>query len=395
MKKMNYLLLSSALAFGISCQKDNIKPQTPTNSVETLKLEGDFKIKRASIGVKPLIGLASGFLENKARTASSQQELNYLITIGLLQKGYEKFQEDQINNDITLVIPIDVAGQYILGWLNGSIAFDFGSFASILPSRLLTNLPSFLETSLTINADNQISSLSINENDFYDLFSTLFLFTNEKVVNYLGELALSMPSIRTKEQLDVYLHANKGGDLLMQALSLAVASLQSDKFIAVLSPWEESLKNLSINFQNNTLTIAQNQQEIAKFNATEQENGNLLVEIPIGEKTISCIFKVSKYSNYLVINSISLVGMFDGLQDLSQADFITKQPYEEKYQAWLNKSEQNYSWILYLAMSRYYKSFTVEKLAPPLLIAGFDIISMINNLDLSKDFLVLTLTPTP
>ena len=89
MKKMNYLLLSSALAFGISCQKDNIKPQTPTNSVETLKLEGDFKIKRASIGVKPLIGLASGFLENKARTASSQQELNYLITLGLLQKGYE------------------------------------------------------------------------------------------------------------------------------------------------------------------------------------------------------------------------------------------------------------------------------------------------------------------
>jgi hypothetical protein len=409
-KGLNYLLLSSALAFGVSCQKDNIKPQTPTNSLETLKLEGNFKIKRASIGVKPLMNWALGYfglLENpsvRVQKMSNPDKIQILLLMEALKRACLKIDPYQISNkDSYIYLYQNMHNDNEFSSDQGVGALVLGQYLVNIFSEITQITNTYTQGLIGISEQNDIILKNIDLKGDLEL---IIAMTSADLFLALKAIILAMPSIATyQEYVAIQSNPAQLDNFMYSLLSQAISALNSDEFLAFLNPFEKFLNDISINRQNDNLLITYAQKDFLTAKILQETDKNL--EISFAYQTnmeVRFAFDVLKNTNSIQLN----LSESKGFSDFFLTTLRTKQENQMPMQDFTQQTildirakEQYFILLFPLVYDKSFKSFLTFLLG-----AFADIVSlpewvhanMIDDVIVKippKDFLVLTLTPTP
>jgi hypothetical protein len=409
-KGLNYLLLSSALSFGVSCQKDNIKPQTPTNSLETLKLEGNFKIKRASIGVKPLMNWALGYfglLENpsvRVQKMSNPDKIQILLLMEALKRACLKIDPYQISNkDSYIYLYQNMHNDNEFSSDQGVGALVLGQYLVNIFSEITQITNTYTQGLIGISEQNDITLKNIDLKGDLEL---IIAMTSADLFLALKAIILAMPSIATyQEYVAIQSNPAQLDNFMYSLLSQAISALNSDEFLAFLNPFEKFLNDISINRQNDNLLITYAQKDFLTAKILQETDKNL--EISFAYQTnmeVRFAFDVLKNTNSIQLN----LSESKGFSDFFLTTLRTKQENQMPMQDFTQQTildirakEQYFILLFPLVYDKSFKSFLTFLLG-----AFADIVSlpewvhanMIDDVIVKippKDFLVLTLTPTP
>jgi hypothetical protein len=408
MKKMNYLLLSSALAFGVSCQKEKL--QTPTNSVETLKLEGDFKIKRASIGVKPLMNWALGYfglLEKpsvRVQRMSNTDKVNVLLLIEELKRVCLEIDPYQLNNKAS----------YTYLYENMHKDTEFASeegISTIVLGQYLVNVFSeitqisnvFTQGLISINAQNEIILNNINLKSDLEL---IIAMTSVDFFLALKAVVFAMPSIATQQEY-VAMQSNPAqlDNFMYSLLSQAISALNSDEFLSFLQPFEHFLQDISMHRNLDNLYIKHKQQDLLSAKILQEKEKTLEISFTYpASKEVRLVFDVLKNTNNIQLNLADSKGFSDFFLTTLRTKHENQMPMQDFMQKTIldiRAKEQYFILLFPLVYDQSFKSFVnflLGTFSSMVSLPDWVHANMIDDVIVKippKDFLVLTLTPTP